>query len=139
LNTHKIQSFVGWIDSRLRPLINIRFWRNKNMCALLDTGFNGYLLWEASEIELSDFPGELSSLYESIEVAGGNILVMLARASIQLFEEEGVYTDVETFVALAYRRRGRGDPSVLLGTALLTGTTVHADFAAGTLRIQQAR
>jgi predicted aspartyl protease len=136
LSTDKDRHFVGWIDSRHWPLINLRFWREKTVCALLDTGFNGYLLWEAGE--LSEFPGELTSLYESVEVAGGNILVNLAWASIQWFGEEGVYTGVETFVAVSHKRRRAGDPSALLGTALLTGTTVIADFANGTLRIQQS-
>ena len=138
MNTDKVASFVGWIDSRHRPLLNLRFWPDKIVCALLDTGFNGYLLWETSEAGLAEFPGELTSLYESVAVAGTNILVNLAWASIQWFGEEGVYIGVETFVALSEKRRRPGDPSALLGTASLTGATVIADFANGTLRIQQS-
>ena len=137
LSTEKLQSFVGWIDNRLRPLINLRFWRGKTVCVLVDTGFNGYLLWEGTATDLSDFPGEVSSLYESVEVAGSNILVMLAWSSIQWFGDEGVYTGVETFVAVTPKQRKAGDPSVLLGTALLTGTVLTMDFAGGTLRIQR--
>ncbi len=117
--------------------MNIHFRHGKAVCALLDTGFNGYLLWEASETELSDFPGELSSLYESVEVAGGNILVNLAFTYIQWFEDEGADTGVETFVAVASKPRRPGDPSVLLGTALLAGTVVLVDFAGEMLRIER--
>jgi predicted aspartyl protease len=105
---------------------------------LVDTGFNGHLLWEAAEADLSEFPGELTGLYESVEVAGGNVLAGLAWTSIQwLGEEEGVYVGVETFVAISDRRHTRGDPVALLGTALLTGATLTVDFAGGSLRIHK--
>jgi predicted aspartyl protease len=125
------------VDSRLRPLINLRFSQGKTVSALVDTGFNGYLLWEATEDDLSDFSGELSALYESVEVAGGNVVANLAWTSIQWLGEEGVFIGVETFVALSGKPRRAGDPVVLLGTALLSGTTLTVDFASGTLRIQR--
>ncbi|MEJ2375996.1 MAG: hypothetical protein P8Y53_13445 [Pseudolabrys sp.] len=137
MNTDKLRRLVGWIDNRRRPLLNIQFRHGKTVCALLDTGFNGYLLWEASETELSDFPGELSSLYESVEVADGNILVNLAWTNIQWLGDAAPDTGVETFVAVASKRRRPGDPSVLLGTALLAGTAVLVDFAGEMLRIEQ--
>jgi predicted aspartyl protease len=133
-----IDRFDGWVDGRLRPLINVRFWRDKTVCALVDTGFNGHLLWEATEAELSEFPGELSGLYESVEVAGGRVLAGLGWTSIQWLGEEGVFIGVETFIALSDKRRKPGDPVALLGTALLTGTTLAVDFSSGTLRIQRS-
>jgi hypothetical protein len=115
----------------------LRVWRDRNVCALVDTGFNGYLLWEASESNGGDFPGELSSLYESIEVAGGQALVVLAWTNIDWLGEEGVYVGVETFVSLTGRRARAGDPVAYVGTALLTGTTLIADFLAATLQIER--
>jgi predicted aspartyl protease len=108
-----------------------------DVCALVDTGFNGYLLWEASESDGADFPGELSSLYESIEVAGGRALVALAWTSIDWLGEEGDCTEVETFVSLTGKRTRAGDPVAYVGTALLTGATLIVDFLAGTLRIER--
>jgi predicted aspartyl protease len=125
------------VDDRRRPLINLRVWRDQNVCALVDTGFNGYLLWEASESNGTDFPGELSSRYESIEVAGGQALVVLAWTSIDWLGEEGVYVGVETFVSLTGRRARAGDPVAYVGTALLTGTTLIVDFLAATLQIER--
>ena len=125
------------MDDRRRPLINLRVWRDQSVCALVDTGFNGYLLREASESNGTDFPGELSSLYESIEVAGGQALVVLAWTSIDWLGEEGAYVGVETFVSLTGRRARAGDPVAYVGTALLTGTTLIADFLAATLQIER--
>jgi predicted aspartyl protease len=136
LSTGKTRNIVGWVDDRRRPLINLRVWRN-GVCALVDTGFNGYLLWEASESDGADFPGELSSLYESIEVAGGQALVVLAWTNIDWLGEEGDYTGVETFVSLTAKRTRAGDPVAYVGTALLTGATLVVDFLAATLRIER--
>jgi predicted aspartyl protease len=136
LSTGKTRNIVGWVDDRRRPLINLRVWR-EDVCALVDTGFNGYLLWEASESDGADFPGELSSLYESIEVAGGQALVMLAWTNIDWLGEEGDYTGVETFVSLTAKRTRAGDPVAYVGTALLTGATLVVDFLAATLRIER--
>lgn len=127
----------GWIDNRRRPLVNLRFWQDRLVCALVDTGFNGNLLWEASEADVSEFPGEISSLYESVEVAGSQVLVSLAWTSFQWLDEEGIYTGVEAFVTVSAKRRRSGDPGCLLGTALLTGTILTVDFPGQTLRIQR--
>jgi hypothetical protein len=64
--------------------------------------------------------------------------VALAWTSIQWFEEPDVYTGIETFVAVSNKVRRPGDPNVLLGTALLTGTKLTADFAGEVLRIERS-
>jgi predicted aspartyl protease len=125
------------VDDRRRPLINLRVWRDQSVCALVDTGFNGYLLWEASEGDGADFPGELSPLYESVEVAGGQVLAALAWTSINWFGEADVYIGVETLVALSGKRSRAGDPVAYVGTALLSGATLVVDFLAATLRIER--
>jgi predicted aspartyl protease len=99
----------------------------------VDTGFNGYLLWEGTPANLTDFPGELSPLYESVEVAGGKILANLALTSIQWLD--GDYSSVETLVALSDKSHQPGDPVAFVGTALLSGTTLIVDFLAGTVNI----
>jgi hypothetical protein len=137
LSTGKTRSIIGRVDDRRRPLINLRVWREQDVCALVDTGFNGYLLWEASESTGADFPGEISSLYESIEVAGGQALVALAWTSIDWLGEEGDYIGVETFVSLTGKRARAGDPVAYVGTALLRGATLIVDFLAATLRIER--
>jgi hypothetical protein len=80
----------------------------------------------------------MSALYESVEVAGGKVLATLAWTSIEWFDENGIYTGVETFVTISDKRRRPGDPIALLGTALLTGTILTVDFAGETLRIQRS-
>ena len=139
MSTGKTRSIIGWVDDRRRPLINLRVWRERDVCALVDTGFNGYLLWEASEGDGADFPGELSALYESVEVAGGQVLAALASTNIEWFGEAGVYSGVETLVALSGKRHRAGDPIVYVGTALLSGATLVVDFLASTLRIESNR
>jgi len=106
---------------------------------LVDTGFNGYLLWECSASNLSDFPGELSPLYESVEVAGGTILTALAAVYIQWFEGEGVYTRVEALVSVSTKQHRSGDPTAFVGTALLSGMALVVDFLGATLRIERSR
>ena len=128
---------VGWIDSRRRPLINLRVSPDRTVSAVVDTGFNGYLLWEGTPTNLSDFPGELSALYESVEVAGGQILAALATMPIQWFAE-GAYTSFETLVALSDKRHRPGDPMVFVGTALLSGKMLVIDFTEETVRIQRS-
>jgi predicted aspartyl protease len=139
LNTNRIDKIAGWIDDRRRPLVNLRVWRAEAVCALVDTGFNGYLLWECSTKNGSDFPGALSSLYESVEVAGATILVNLAVLHIQWFDEEGVFTPVETLVSLSGKPHSTGNPSALLGTAQLSGMKLVIDFLEATLRIERSR
>ena len=138
LNTDRIDRLAGWVDDRRRPLINLRVWPDDIVCVLIDTGFNGYLLWECST-STADFPGELSPLYESVEVAGATILVNLASISIQWFEREGVFTRVEALVALSGKPRATGNPPALLGTALLSGMTLVIDFLDASLRIERSR
>jgi len=104
----------------------------------VDTGFNGYLLWEGTPENLAEFPGELSPLYESVEVAGGQILANLAWSSVQWFDQDGVYSGVETLVALSNKRHQPGDPLAFVGTALLSGTTLIVDFLDGTLSIRKS-
>jgi predicted aspartyl protease len=105
---------------------------------LVDTGFNGYLLWECRTDNFSDFPGEVSPLYESVEVAGGKILAALAVAYIHWFEEEGVYTRVEALVSSSAREIVSSEPVAYVGTALLSGMTLLVDFLEATLRIERS-
>ena len=129
---------MGWVDSRRRPLINLRVSPDRIVCASVDTGFNGYLLWEGTPTNLPDFPGEMSALYESVEVAGGQILAALATMPIQWFADEGVYTTFETLVALSDKRHRPGDPMVFVGTALLSGRMLVIDFSQETVSIQRS-
>ena len=138
MSTDRTDRLTGWIDDRRRPLINLRLERHEILCALVDTGFNGCLLWECSPDELLSFPGELSPLYESIEVAGGTILAALAVVSIHWFEQEGVFTRIETLVSLSTKRHKAGDPVVFVGTALLSGMILFVDFLKGSLRIERS-
>ena len=137
MSTGKTRSIIGWVDDRRRPLINLRVWRDQTVCVLVDTGFNGSLLWETSDRDGADFPGELTALYQSVEVAGGRVLVALAWTNIDWFGEAGAYIGVEAFVALSGRRNRAGDPVAYIGTALLSGTTLIVDFLAATLRIER--
>jgi predicted aspartyl protease len=119
-------------------LINLQVSQGKIACALVDTGFNGYLLWECRTDNFSDFPGEVSPLFESVEVAGGTILAALAVADIHWFEEEGVYTRVEALVSSSARENGSADPVAYVGTALLSGMTLLVDFLEATLHIERS-
>jgi predicted aspartyl protease len=119
-------------------LINLQVSQGKIACALVDTGFNGYLLWECRTDNFSDFPGEVSPLFESVEVAGGAILVALAVANIHWFEEEGVYTRVEALVSSSAKETESADPVVYVGTALLSGMTLLVDFLIATLHIERS-
>ena len=144
MSSNEIHKFTGWIDSRRRPLLNLRVYhavarRDLIVCAVVDTGFNGYLLWELGTGNLSEFPGELSPLYESVEVAGGTILVAVAATHIQWFGTEGVYTPIEALVSLTPKGRVSRDPIVFVGTALMSGGTLVVDFLNATLRIEQTQ
>ena len=138
MSTERIDRVDGWIDTRRRPLINLRVRDDRLVCTLVDTGFNGYLLWESRPDDLLDFPGELSTLYESVEVAGGTILANLAVAHIKWFGPGDAYAAVETLVGISARERGGGDPAALLGTALLSGLILVADFLNATLHIERS-
>lgn len=132
---------TGWIDDHRRPLINLHVLqdgRDQIVCAWIDTGFNGSLLWESTTARLLDFPGEISSLYRSVEVAGGAILTSLADMSVHWFGEPGTYLRIETLVARTDHDRARTDPQVLLGTAMLSGKTLTIDFLEGLVQVQSA-
>jgi predicted aspartyl protease len=101
LNTDRVNRLTGWVDDRRRPLLNLRVWRDETVCVLVDTGFNGYLLWESGRNDSSDFPGELSALYESVEVAGATIFVNLAAVYIQWFDKNRTFRRVEALVSLS--------------------------------------
>jgi predicted aspartyl protease len=119
-------------------LINLQVSQGKFACALVDTGFNGYLLWECRTDDFSDFPGEVSPLFESVEVAGGTILAALAVADIHWLGEEDVYTRVEALVSSSARETESADPVAYVGTALLSGMTLLVDFLEATLRIERS-
>jgi hypothetical protein len=84
----------------------MRLRHDRTVCASIDTGFNGYLLWENVPPDLPDF-GEVSPLYEEVEVAGGRILVMLGLASIHWFDEEGTYRQTDLFLHFPTRDWGQ--------------------------------
>jgi predicted aspartyl protease len=132
------KNLTGWVDHRRRPLINLQFWRDRKICAAIDTGFNGYLLWEGTPENLSEFPGELTSAHGWVEVAGGNILATLGTTCIHWFEDEGRFTRVDIRVAMSNKVRRRGDPVVFVGTALLSGLSLFVDFTAQILRIERS-
>jgi hypothetical protein len=112
--------------------------RDRLLCAWIDTGFNGSLLWESATASLLDFPGEISSLYQSVEVAGGTIMASLGDLSVKWFAESGVYSRVETLVARTDRDRPRQEPQVLIGTALLSGKILTVDFLDGLVAVQSS-
>jgi hypothetical protein len=76
----------GWVDDRRRVLIDLRLTSRQAVCASINTGFNGYLLWESLPDDLADF-GEVSTLYEEVEVAGGRSLVVLGTSRICWFDD----------------------------------------------------
>jgi predicted aspartyl protease len=119
-------------------LINLQVSQGKIACALVDTGFNGYLLWECRTDDFSDFPGEVSPLFESVEVAGGTILAGLAVADIHWLGEEDVYIRVEALVSSSAKETESADPVAFVGTALLSGMTLLVDFLEATLRIERS-
>ena len=125
----------GWVDDRRRVLINLRLTLRQAVCASIDTGFNGYLFWESLPDDLADF-GELSTLYEEVEVAGGRSLVVLGTSRIHWFDNEAV--EVESLFALTSKRLRPGDPVVLVGTALLSGTILAIDFSKGTVNVDRS-
>lgn len=130
---------TGWVDERRRPLINIHVLHDGHerlVCAWIDTGFNGSLLWESTTAGLLDFPGEISGLYQSVEVAGGTILTSLADMSVHWFGESGSYSRIDTLVARTDRDRPRTEPQLLLGTAMLSGKTLTVDFLDGLVTVQ---
>lgn len=137
MNTQRTSSLLGWVDDRRRPLINFRVWRERTVCALVDTGFNGYLLWENLPSDLPDF-GETTLLYEEVDVAGGRILVMLGTVRAHWFDEQDRYSDVESLFAVSNRQVRVGDPVVLLGTAMLSGKVLVVDFTDSAVRIQSS-
>lgn len=139
MNTNRIDGLSGWVDDRRRPLLNLRLVRDEVVCVLVDTGFNGYLLWEGGMGNGSTFPGELSPLYELVEVAGATILVNLASVDIQWFGDEGRVTRVETLVSISGKQQAPGNPAALLGTALLSGMILVVDFLDATLRIERSK
>jgi predicted aspartyl protease len=106
------------------------------VCALVDTGFNGYLLWELSESDASAFPGALSPLYEPVEVAGGKLLATVGTLSIHWFEDD--FIQIDTLVAASAKPHRPGDPIVFIGTALLSGMSLFVDFLNGILRIERS-
>jgi hypothetical protein len=123
----------GWVDNRRRALINLGIGLHRTCCASIDTGFNGYLLWEAVPDDF-DF-GELSSLYEEIEIAGGRSLVALGKSRIRWFDEQPI--EIEALFAVSNKRLRSGDPVALVGTALLSGTFLAIDFVEGTVNIRR--
>ena len=138
MSTNRTDRLTGWIDERRRPLINLHILGDEIACALVDTGFNGYLLWEDSTDNLLEFPGELSQLYESIEVAGGKILVAIGVLSIKWFDEAD-FTAIETLVSISAKKHRPGDPAVFVGTSLLSGKMLFVDFLNGTLLIETSK
>jgi len=137
LSTNPADRLTGWIDGRRRPLVNVRLGDGKIVCALVDTGFNGYLLWEGSVGGQLGFPGELSPLYRPIEVAGGKILANLGMITIQWFHD---LISIETLVATTTAKQHRsGDPVLFIGTALLSGMSLFVDFLNGSVHIERSR
>jgi len=109
---------------------------NGTVCALIDSGFNGYLLWECRDGNLSDFPGQLTPLYRSVEIPGGAGLARLGVISIQWFQD--IFIPVETLVLFVSARRASDTPKAYLGNALLSGMSLHIDFLNATLRIERS-
>jgi predicted aspartyl protease len=137
LNTGTAKSLIGWVDHRRRPLVNLHIWPGRQICAVIDTGFNGYLLWDGPE-DVLQFSGASTSAYRLVEVAGGTIMTTVGTTTIQWFQEDDRYIEVETLIATSSKVHRRGDPVVFIGTALLSGLSLFVDFSARTLRIERS-
>lgn len=135
MTTSTPNEVLGWVDDRRRAFVNLRLHPDRTLCGLIDTGFNGYLLWEHLPPDLQDF-GETSPLYEEVEVAGGLILVMLGITRVYWFGAEGTYRAIESLFAISSKRLWSGDAMVLIGTAMLSGKRLVIDFAESIVRIQ---
>ena len=127
----------GWVDGRHRPLINIRFVegrRSHTQPALIDTGFNGYLLMQAGAVHSKIPHRNLGSGFD-VEVVGGLLRVSQSIATIAWLGEE-IQTEL-LFSAIPITQKKDTVP-LLVGTKLLGGSELNIDFLAEILRITKA-
>ncbi|HEY7299323.1 MAG TPA: hypothetical protein VH684_15560 [Xanthobacteraceae bacterium] len=130
-----MSELVGHVDGRERPLIRVPIPdQDRSFLALVDTGFNGWLLMEA--VDAASLGFVLSELALSVEFAGrGHNHLGVAHGYIVWF---GRRHRVEVLVSTA--RAGRpalpDEPVALLGTRLLRPHQLTVDFGAHTVSIE---
>jgi predicted aspartyl protease len=132
-----LSEIVGHADLRHRPLINLSIpGREDPVLALIDTGFNGYLLTNHNVAQQLDF--RLPGIEISVELAGHTVRRFeLADGRIDWFGEIRqvpvlVSSDEPAMSTVA------DEPWILIGTALLNPHRLIIDFSTRRVLIAQA-
>jgi predicted aspartyl protease len=129
-----LSEIVGHVDARDRPLMRVALPDgDQSFLAVVDTGFNGWLMMEATDARNLKFA--LSDASTSVELAeGGRKRVEIARGEIMWF---GRCHPIEVFVSTGERARAAADePIALVGTRLLSPHRLEIDFEKRLVRIQ---
>jgi predicted aspartyl protease len=130
-----LSELVGHVDERDRPLIRVPIPdRDRSFLALVDTGFNGWLLMEAGDAVSLGFV--LSELAVSVEFAGrGRSHLGVAHGYIVWFGRRH-RVEVLMSTARAGRPASPDEPVALLGTRLLRPHQLKVDFGDRTVAIE---
>ena len=133
-----LSDIVGHIDGRNRPLVTFSVPGHEDaVLALIDTGFNGYLLMH------EDVAGRLGfvnrGLTTTVEFAGhARHRLNVADGRISWFDR---LVDVSVLVSSDSPPRAAApdEPIALIGTALLNPHKLVVDFASGQVLIAEAK
>jgi predicted aspartyl protease len=127
LSAVALSELVGHVDDRERPLMRVSLPdHDESFLALIDTGFNGWLLMEAVDAVSLGFV--LTDLTIAVEFAGrGRSLLGIAHGHIMWF---GQRQRIEVLVSSAHAERtpSSDQPVALLGTRLLNPHLLKIDF-----------
>ena len=130
-----MSDLVGHVDERERPLIRVPIPdQDRSFLALVDTGFNGWLMMDAVDAVSLGFV--LSELAVSVEFAGrGHSHLGIAHGYIVWF---GQRRRVEVLVSTerAGRPASPDEPVALLGRRLLCPHQLKVDFGDRTVAIE---
>jgi predicted aspartyl protease len=123
-----LPELVGHVDQRERPLMRVSLpGQDRSFLALVDTGFNGWLLMEVMDAVSLGFM--LSELTVQVQFAGrGQSRLSVAHGHIMWFGERH---HIEVLVSTAEEGciASPDEPVAILGTRLLNPHLLKIDFA----------
>jgi predicted aspartyl protease len=120
-----LPELVGHVDDRERPLVRVSLPdQERSFLALVDTGFNGWLLMEA--VDAVELGFVLREVAVSVELAGrGQSRLGTAHGHILWFGQRQL---IEVLVSTGGGIGSPDQPVALLGTRLLNPHVLKVDF-----------
>jgi predicted aspartyl protease len=130
-----LSELIGHVDERERPLIRVALpEEGGSFRAVVDTGFNGWLMMESADVAGLGFP--LSDIAASVELAeGGRRRLAVAHGEIMWF---GRRHRIDVLVSSIERECpiAADEPVALVGTRLLSPHRLEIDFERRLVKIE---